>query len=117
MAAPDAESDVVERVDVDLDPRSFLGLGGAAVAALVAFAIARSAPTTLTRLAVGLVVGIALTPRLGRGPLPPDTVAVRVHDPIPAREAIVLWRRSQGRSPAVRAVVEALAEAGSQLGT
>ena len=56
-------------------------------------------------------LGIALVPRLGRGPLPPDTVAVPVHDPVPARESIVLWRRSQARSPAVRALVEALGEA------
>jgi predicted PurR-regulated permease PerM len=58
--APVAEGAV--RVDLDLDPRSFIGLGAAAAAALVAFAVARSAPTTLTRVAVGLVVGIALTP-------------------------------------------------------
>jgi predicted PurR-regulated permease PerM len=58
--APVADDPV--RVDLDLDPRSFVGLGLAAAAALVAFAVARSAPTTLTRVAVGLVVGIALTP-------------------------------------------------------
>jgi len=50
------------RVDLDLDVRSFVGVGAAAAAALVGFAVARSAPTTLTRIAVGLVVGIALTP-------------------------------------------------------
>ena len=53
-------------------------------------------------------LGIALVPRLGRGPLPDGLTTVRVHDPVPSREAIVLWRRSQGRSPAVRAVVDAL---------
>lgn len=57
-------------------------------------------------------LGIALIPRLGRGPLPEGTCAVRVTDPVPARETIVIWRRSQDRLPAVRAVVEALAEAG-----
>lgn len=67
MAAPVAESppdprEGPERVDIDLDLRSFVGLGGAAIAALVAYGVARSAPTTLTRVAVGLVVGIALTP-------------------------------------------------------
>jgi predicted PurR-regulated permease PerM len=50
------------RVDLDLDPRSFIGLGAAALAALVVFGIARSAPVTVTRVAVGLLVGIALTP-------------------------------------------------------
>lgn len=68
----------------------------------------------LALVAAGL--GIALVPRLGRGPLPAHTVAVRVHDPVPARETIVLWRRSQARSPAVRAVVDAFAEAGRRLG-
>jgi DNA-binding transcriptional LysR family regulator len=57
-------------------------------------------------------LGIALVPRLGRGALPPNTVAVRVHDPVPARESIVLWRRSQARSPAVHAHVAALEAAG-----
>lgn len=61
-------------------------------------------------------LGIALVPRLGRGPLPAGAVAVRVHDPVPARESIVLWRRSQSRSPAVRAVVDALSAAGERLG-
>ena len=53
-------------------------------------------------------LGIALIPRLGRGPLPDGLRAVRVHDPVPSREAIVLWRRSQGRSPAVHALVASL---------
>jgi predicted PurR-regulated permease PerM len=61
-ATDEAPDPTPERVDLDLDPRSFLGLGAAAAAALVAFAIARAAPTTVTRVAVGLVVGIALTP-------------------------------------------------------
>jgi predicted PurR-regulated permease PerM len=47
---------------VDLDARSFVGIGGAAVAALVVAAIASSAPEMVTRLAVGVVVGLALTP-------------------------------------------------------
>lgn len=58
-------------------------------------------------------LGIALIPGLGRGPLPTGTVAVPVRDPAPTREALAVWRRSQDRSPAVRALVEALAEAGS----
>jgi DNA-binding transcriptional LysR family regulator len=60
-------------------------------------------------------LGIALVPRLGRAPLPANTVAVRVHDPVPARESIVLWRRSQGRSPAVRALVDALSSSGGRI--
>jgi DNA-binding transcriptional LysR family regulator len=65
----------------------------------------------LTLVAAGL--GIALVPRLGRAPLPPGTTTVRVTDPVPAREVIALWRRSQGRSPAIRAVVDALILAGA----
>jgi DNA-binding transcriptional LysR family regulator len=65
----------------------------------------------LQLVAAGL--GIALVPRLGRGTLPPGTTTVRVTDPVPSREAVVLWRRSQDRSPAVRAIVAALAEAGA----
>jgi DNA-binding transcriptional LysR family regulator len=61
-------------------------------------------------------LGVALVPRLGRAPLPANTVAVRVHDPVPERESIVLWRRTQGRSPAVRALVDALTEAGQRAG-
>jgi DNA-binding transcriptional LysR family regulator len=53
-------------------------------------------------------LGIALIPRLGRGPLPENLRAVPVRDPVPSRESIVLWRRSQGRSPTVRALVERL---------
>jgi DNA-binding transcriptional LysR family regulator len=66
----------------------------------------------LTLVSAGL--GIALIPRLGRGPLPSNTRAVRVTDPVPERAALVLWRRSQDRSPAVRAIVAALEAAGRQ---
>lgn len=59
---PEQPAEHPERIDVDLDLRSFVGLGGAALGALVVWAIATSAPVTLTRIAVGLVVGIALSP-------------------------------------------------------
>jgi DNA-binding transcriptional LysR family regulator len=59
-------------------------------------------------------LGIALVPRLGRAPLPANTVAVRVTDPVPVRETLAIWRRTQGRSPAVKAIVSALAAAGPQ---
>ncbi|MET3960690.1 DNA-binding transcriptional LysR family regulator [Marmoricola sp. OAE513] len=64
----------------------------------------------LALVAAGL--GIALIPRLGRGPLPEGTSAVRVREPVPSRQTIAIWRRSQDSSPAVRAVVEALVAAG-----
>lgn len=58
---------------------------------------------------VGVGLGVALVPRLGRGSLPPGAVAVAVRDPVPVRVSIAVWRRTQGRSPAVRAIVDALA--------
>jgi DNA-binding transcriptional LysR family regulator len=58
-------------------------------------------------------MGIALVPRLGRSPLPPGTCAVPVTDPVPEREVIAVWRRSQDRSPAIRALVDALAASGT----
>lgn len=58
-------------------------------------------------------LGIALIPRLGRGPLPEGTCAVRVRNPVPSRQTIAIWRTSQDSSPAVRAVVDALAAAGA----
>lgn len=54
-------------------------------------------------------LGIALVPRLGRQPLGEDLVAVPAHDPVPTRELIAVHRRSMAQSPAVRAVLEALA--------
>jgi DNA-binding transcriptional LysR family regulator len=53
-------------------------------------------------------LGIALVPKLGRSPLPDNTSAVNVVDPVPEREVLAVWRRSQGRSPAVRALVAGL---------
>lgn len=64
----------------------------------------------LALVAAGL--GIALVPRLGRAELPAGTCAVRVTDPVPRRETVVIWRRSQDRSPAVRAIIAALRAAG-----
>ena len=55
-------------------------------------------------------LGIALVPQLGRAPLPDDVVAIRSHDPVPTREVFALHRRSMSESPAIRAVVEALAK-------
>lgn len=54
-------------------------------------------------------LGIALVPRLGRQPLGPDLVAVPVTDPVPTRDVVALHRRSMTDSPAVAAVLAALA--------
>ena len=53
-------------------------------------------------------LGVALVPRIGRGPLPDDVVAVAAHDPVPRRTITVLHRRSMTASPAVQAVLAAL---------
>lgn len=55
-------------------------------------------------------LGIALVPRLGRADLPEGVVAVAVHDPEPTREVTVVYRSSMAHSPAVQAVVTALAK-------
>lgn len=58
--------------------------------------------THIALVAAGL--GIALVPRLGRGPLPDGVVAVAVHDPVPRREITLVVRRTIQRSPAVDVV-------------
>jgi DNA-binding transcriptional LysR family regulator len=58
---------------------------------------------------VGAGLGVALVPRLGRSPLSDDVVAVAAHRPAPTREITVLHRATMVDSPAVRAVVDALA--------
>jgi DNA-binding transcriptional LysR family regulator len=61
-------------------------------------------------------LGIALVPRLGRGVLGDRLVAVPATEPRPVREVIAVHRRSMGASPAVAAVLDALAAAGAALG-
>ncbi len=55
-------------------------------------------------------LGIALIPRLGRAPLGGDLVAVPVADPVPSREIIALHRASMSDSPAIEALLAALAQ-------
>ncbi|MFI6576454.1 LysR family transcriptional regulator [Nocardiopsis sp. NPDC050513] len=54
-------------------------------------------------------LGIALVPRLGRGPVP-DSVVVRPLDPAPVRGVSVLWREGTSRRPAVAEAVRLLRE-------
>lgn len=54
-------------------------------------------------------LGVALVPRLGRQPLGEELVAVPARDPVPTRAVVALHRRSAAASPAVVAVVRALA--------
>lgn len=53
-------------------------------------------------------VAVALVPRLGRGPLPAEVVAVPLTDPVPTRVIEVLWRESMSASPTLRHVRERL---------
>jgi DNA-binding transcriptional LysR family regulator len=58
-------------------------------------------------------LGIALIPRLGRAPLGGDLAAVPVADPVPSREIIALYRSSMSDSPAIAALLAALARQGT----
>ncbi|WP_169949882.1 LysR family transcriptional regulator [Microbispora sp. H11081] len=69
-------------------------------------------PTQLALVAEGH--GCALIPRLGRGPLP-DGVAVLAVQPPPVRRIYAAWRTDAARRPAIRAAVEALRSACSEL--
>ncbi|PZT75176.1 MULTISPECIES: LysR family transcriptional regulator [unclassified Streptomyces] len=69
--------------------------------------------TQLALLAAGL--GVAMIPRLGRGPLPQGVVAVRM-DPVPVRRLYALWRTGAARRPAITAAVAALRAHGAGAG-
>jgi DNA-binding transcriptional LysR family regulator len=62
-------------------------------------------PTLVALVAAGL--GIALIPRLGRGPLPEGVVEVRL-DPLPVRRLYALWREGAARRPAIAETVRTL---------
>lgn len=53
-------------------------------------------------------VAVALVPRLGRGPLPEEVVAVPLTDPVPTRVIEVVWRESMSASATLRHVRERL---------
>ncbi|MFI7384650.1 LysR family transcriptional regulator [Streptomyces sp. NPDC049813] len=62
-------------------------------------------PTLVALVAAGL--GVAVIPRLGRGPLPPG-VAVAGLDPMPRRRVYALWRAGAARRPAITETIRAL---------
>ncbi|WP_418082202.1 LysR substrate-binding domain-containing protein [Streptomyces qaidamensis] len=64
-------------------------------------------PTLVALVAAGL--GVALIPRLGRGPLPAGVVAVAL-DPMPVRRLYALWRTGAARRPAIAETVRVLGE-------
>jgi DNA-binding transcriptional LysR family regulator len=61
--------------------------------------------TQVALVAAGL--GIALVPRLGRGPLPAGVV-MRPLEPAPVRRLYALWRQGASRRPSIIAAVRAL---------
>ncbi|MET7618108.1 LysR family transcriptional regulator [Streptomyces sp. NPDC005408] len=63
--------------------------------------------TQVALVAAGL--GVAMIPRLGRGPLPAGVVALAL-DPVPKRRLYALWRTGAARRPAITATVAALRE-------
>jgi len=77
---------------------------GAGTDPQVAYSVAEY-HTQLAMLAHG--IGIALIPRLGRGPLPHDVVAVPLR-PAPSRRIYAVWRTVAMRRPAVAVTVAAL---------
>jgi DNA-binding transcriptional LysR family regulator len=62
-------------------------------------------PTLIALVAAGL--GVALVPRLGRGPLPAGVVEVPL-DPLPVRRLYALWRSGAARRPAIAETVRTL---------
>lgn len=61
--------------------------------------------TQVALVAAGL--GVALVPRLGRGPLPEQVAAVRLA-PVPRRRLHALWRSGAARRPAITETVRTL---------
>ncbi|MFI1972414.1 LysR family transcriptional regulator [Streptomyces cinnamoneus] len=69
--------------------------------------------TQLALVAAGL--GIAVAPRLGRGPVPEGVRVVPVRHTM-RRHVFAIWRADADRRPSIRAAVDALRAAGTALG-
>ncbi len=72
--------------------------------------MAEEHPTQLALVAAGL--GIAVAPRLGRGPVPEGVRVVPVRHTM-CRHVFAIWRADADRRPSIRAVAEALQAAGA----
>ncbi|TKV57091.1 LysR family transcriptional regulator [Nakamurella flava] len=55
---------------------------------------------------------VALIPRLGRGPVPPEVRMVPVVDPTPRRPVVLAWRTTREHDPLVRRLRSVLLEVG-----
>ncbi|MEV7414014.1 LysR family transcriptional regulator [Streptomyces sp. NPDC089919] len=73
--------------------------------------IAEEHQTQLAFVAAGL--GVCITPRLGRGPVPPGVRLLPVRENV-RRHIYVVWRSDAGRRPSVRAAVAALQASGAR---
>lgn len=62
MADQEAEARAPRRIVVDIDPRSYVVVVGAALAAMAAFTVIGSASDMITGIGVGVLVGVALAP-------------------------------------------------------
>ncbi|MEU8774759.1 LysR family transcriptional regulator [Streptomyces sp. NPDC048606] len=74
--------------------------------------IAEEHHTQLAFVEAGL--GVCVTPRLGRGPVPAGVRLLPVCDTV-RRHVYVVWRADAGRRPSIRAAVEALHEAAARV--
>ncbi|MFD6878821.1 MULTISPECIES: LysR family transcriptional regulator [unclassified Streptomyces] len=74
--------------------------------------IAEEHHTQLAFVEAGL--GVCVTPRLGRGPVPAGVRLLPVCDTV-RRHVYAVWRADAGRRPSIRAAVEALHEAAAQV--
>ncbi|MET9802919.1 LysR family transcriptional regulator [Streptomyces sp. NPDC006368] len=70
--------------------------------------------TQLALIQAGL--GVCVTPRLGRGPIPQGVTLVPVRQPM-RRHIYAVWRADADRRPSIRAAVEALREVGRAAGS
>jgi DNA-binding transcriptional LysR family regulator len=70
-------------------------------------------PTQLALVAAGL--GVAVIPRLGRGAVPHGVRMIPLRPPL-SRSVLAVWRANDSRRPGVRALVDALEAAASQIG-
>ncbi|HEV7627983.1 MAG TPA: LysR substrate-binding domain-containing protein, partial [Streptomyces sp.] len=68
--------------------------------------------TQLALVAAGL--GVAVTPRLGRGPVPQGVALVPVHHTL-RRNIHAVWREDADRRPSIRAAVAALEKAAADI--
>lgn len=60
-------------------------------------------------------LAVALVPRLGRGDLGDDVVAIPTAGPASTRDVLAVHRRTQADSPALRAVLDEVARRGADL--